>query len=264
MRVGTGRPGAYSLADGSTPLSASQVAKHLGDPEPLTRWAVEMSRKGRDPFRHRDEAADVGTAVHAAIVAYLTGHAHETLLWDAAEPVAAERAFAAWLRWWTTVAGTWTTGGRGEPVAAEWPMVSERMRLGGTMDLLARTSPVGLWVYDWKGCGARSELTGRWKPSVYRDQHVIQAALYGLLWRDSDGHGEVPNGCSIVYIPRDDGEALEVRVTDADWLDAMADAEALVPIVQRHVERSKRYAAMARPMPALEPVDMDAPVDFGP
>lgn len=257
LRVGTGRPDAYSLANGSTPLSASQVAKHLGDPEALTRWAVEMSRAGKDPFRHRDEAADVGTAVHAAILAHLQGLPYETTLWDAAEPVAAERAFAAWLRWWEAE-------DRGEPIAAEWPMMSERMRLGGTMDLILRTSPIGLWVADWKGCGARSELTGEWKRSVYRDQHVIQAALYGLLWRDSDGHGEVPNGCSIVYIPRDDGEALEVRVTGADWLDAMADAEALVPIVWRHVERSKRYAAMARPCPTLEPVDTDAPIDFGP
>lgn len=258
LRVGDGRPAdGYRLADGSRPLSASEVAKYLGDPEPLTRWAVGMSRAGKDPFRHRDEAADVGSAVHAAIVAYLLGATHETYLWDASDPVAAERAFAAWERWWTAE-------DRGELVVAEWPMLSERMGLGGTMDLMLRTSPVGLWVADWKGCGARSELTGRWKTTVYRDQHVIQAALYGLLWRDSDGRGEVPNGCSIVYIPRDDGDAVEVRVTGADWLDAMADAEALVPIVRRHLERQKACGAMARPCPALEPVDVDAPVDFGP
>lgn len=249
LRVGPGRPERYTLSDGSTPLSASQVAKHLGDTEPLTRWAVEMSRAGKDPFRHRDEAADVGTAVHAAIVAYLTGHAHETLLWDAAEPVAAERAFAAWLRWWEAE-------DRGEPVVAEHPMVSERMRLAGTLDLLVRRA-CGLWLYSWKGCGARSELTGEWKRTVYRDQHTVQEGLYGQLVREEFGPTA---GATLVYIPRDDGEVIAVDIYD--WQQAQDDAAALVPIVQRHVDRSKRYAGMARPMPTLDPVDMDAPIDF--
>lgn len=253
LRVGTGRPERYELADGSTPLSASQVAKFLGDPEPLTRWAVEMSRKGRDPFRHRDEAAGVGTAVHAAILAHLQRLPYETILWDAAEPVSAERAFAAWLRWWEAE-------DRGEPIAAEVPMVSERMRLAGTLDLLVQRT-CGLWLYSWKGCGARSELTGEWKRTVYRDQHTIQEALYGRLALAEFGPVV---GATLVYIPRDDGDAVAVDIEGDEWYSAQLDAETLVPIVRRHVERSKRYAAMARPCPTLEPVDMDAPIDFGP
>lgn len=262
MLVGTGRPeGGY----GPGFLSASQVAGFLGDPEPLTRWAVLMSRAGKDPFRHRDDAADVGTAVHAAVVAYLSGKPDPTLLWNAPDVRAAEHAFAAWVRWWTKE-------DRGRPTHAEWPMASAELRLGGTLDLAVVRADGSRWLYDWKGCESLSALTGKPKASVWKAGAILQAGLYYALW-DEVVRAQVPDrstaprghfeGASIVYLPRDTGEAVEVSVTGAEWKAAREDALALLPLVRRHLERES-WGAMARPCPELPPVELDDELEFGP
>jgi hypothetical protein len=250
--VGSGRP-----VEGYGPgfLSASQVAGFLGDPEPLTRWAVMMSRKGLDPFRHRDDAAEVGTAVHAAVVAYLSGKPDETLLWGASDQRAAEHAYAAFVRWWSAEE-------RGTVTHAEFPMVSERLRLGGTLDL-ALVRPDGRrWLIDLKGCESLSALTGKPKKSVFKTGHVLQLGLYDALWSVSvDVFGF--DGASILYLPRDTGEPVEVSVTGAEWKQAREDALALLPLVRRHLERES-WGAMARPCPELPPVELDDEITFGP
>jgi hypothetical protein len=252
--VGSGRP-----AEGYGPgfLSASQVASFLGDPEPLTRWAVLMSRSGKDPFRHRDDAAEVGTAVHAAIVAYLSGKPDETLLWGARDQRAAEHAYAAWVRWWEKE-------DRGTPTHAEWPMASESLRLGGTLDLAVVRADGSRWLYDWKGCESLSALTGKPKPSVWKAGAILQAGLYAqLAARHHEQHIGLFDGASIVYLPRDTGEAVEVSVTGAEWKQAREDALALLPLVRRHIERES-WGAMARPCPELPPIELDDEITFGP
>lgn len=248
MRIGTGRPpGGY----GKGYVSASELAGLLSDTEPLMRWSVEMSRAGKDPFRHRDEAADVGEAVHAAIVAYLSGSPWETLLWDSADIRAAEHMFHAWRMWWEAE-------DRGEPLYAEWPMVSHRLRLGGCLDLLTRRAE-GLWLIDHKGCDSHSALTGKPKRSVWKAGHALQAGAYGRLALPEFGPIA---GATIVYAPRDSGQAVAVDITGDAWQQAMDDAEALVPLVHRQRERAA-YDALARPLPELEDVE-DGPLDFGP
>lgn len=261
MIIGSGRPDSY----GPGFLSASQVAGFLGDPEGLVRWAVLMSRKGLDPFRHRDDAAEVGTAVHAAIVAYLSGKPDETLLWGAVDQRAAEHAYAAWVRWWEREP-------RGTPTHAEWPMTSERLRLGGTLDLVLVRPDGRRWLYDFKGCESLSSLTGKPKPSVWKAGHILQAGLYAALWdeavaaqapdRSTAPRGRL-SGASILYLPRDTGEAVEVSVTGAEWTQAREDALALLPLVRRHIERES-WGAMARPCPELPPVELDDEIEFGP
>jgi hypothetical protein len=259
--VGPGRP-----PEGYGPgfLSASQVASFLGDPEPLTRWAVLMSRKGLDPFRHRDEAAEVGTTVHATIVAYLSGKPDETLLWGAVDQRAAEHAYGAFVRWWERE-------DRGTVTHAEWPMTSASLRLGGTLDAVLARPDGTRWLIDFKGCSALSSLTGKPKPSVWKAGHILQAGLYGALWDEavsrSTGKPHEPRkrleGASILYLPRDTGEAVEVSVTGAEWRQAREDALALQPLVRRHLER-ETWGAMARPCPELPPVELDDEITFGP
>lgn len=254
MRVGSGRPpGGY----GKGYVSASELAGMLSDSEPLTRWAVLMSRAGKDPFRHRDEAGEVGDAMHAAIVAYMSGKPHETILWDATDQRAAEHAFHAWRVWWEAE-------DRGEPLYAEWPLASKRLRMGGTFDLLAMR-PCGLWLYDWKGCETHSALTGEPKRSVWKAGHALQAGAYGVLWRDSEHYAQFGAicGATIVYAPRDSGQTVAVDLSGAAWEMAQDDAAALVPLVRRHRER-EAYDSLARPLPELEPCEADGDLTFGP
>jgi hypothetical protein len=241
-------------------LSASQVAGFLGDSEGLVRWAVLMSRKGLDPFRHRDEAADVGTAVHAAVVAYLSGKSDPTLLWNAPDVRAAEHAFGAWVRWWEREE-------HGTVTHAEIPMTSERLRLGGTLDLVLVKPDGRLWLIDLKGCESLSALTGKPKKTVFKRGHFLQAGLYHALWRESwlDGahHARPFDGASILYLPRDTGDAVEVSVTGQDWREECEDALALLPLVRRHLGR-ETWGAMARPCPELPPVELDDELEFTP
>ena len=253
MIIGSGRPAA---GYGRGYLSASQVAGFLGDSEGLVRWAVLMSRAGKDPFRHRDDAADVGTAVHAAIVAYLSGKPDPTLLWNAPDVRAAEHAFGAFVRWWERE-------DRGTVTHAELPITSERLRLGGTLDL-ALVRPGGVrWIIDLKGCETMSALTGKPKKTVLKTGHILQLGLYAALWQEQMGLGDAFDGASILYLPRDRGEAVEVSVTGAAWEQAEADALALLPLVRRHIERES-WGAMARPCPELPPVELDDELEFGP
>lgn len=238
----------YRLADGTRPISASEVAKLLGDPEHLLRWAVHMHRHGMDPFAYRDEAAETGTAVHAAIAARLTGQAPEPHLWGCTDVRGAEHAFAAWLRWWESET-------RPTPTLIEQPIVSETYRLAGTPDLVA-----GRELYDWKGCATLSAVTGKTKRSVYRDSHALQCALYALLVADA-GH-PLPTVARIVYLPRDAGDAIEVALSGAIWTRLRREARSLLRVVRGHLERTKHIADWARPMPRPEPVDLDAPIAF--
>ena len=261
MIVGSGRPAA---GYGPGFLSASQVAGFLGDSEGLVRWAVLMSRAGKDPFRHRDDAADVGTAVHAAVVAYLTGKPDPTLLWNAPDVRAAEHADAAFVRWWEREE-------RGTVTHAEHPMVSERLRLGGTLDLVLVKPDGRLWLIDLKGCESLSALTGKPKKTVFKRGHMLQAGLYQAIWHYTEPerlfHARADlrpfDGASILYLPRDTGDAVEVSVTGQDWREECEDALALLPLVRRHLERES-WGAMARPCPELEPVELDDDLEFGP
>ena len=256
MIIGSGRPAA---GYGPGHLSASQVAAFLGDSEGLVRWAVMMSRAGKDPFRHRDEAGDVGTAVHAAIVAHLSGKPDPTLLWNAPDVRAAEHAFGAFVRWWERE-------DRGTVTHAEWPMTSPRLRLGGTLDLVLVKPDGRLWLIDLKGCESLSALTGKPKKTVFKRGHFLQAGLYQALWCEvvaKRAERRPFDGASILYLPRDTGDAVDVSVTGQDWREECEDALALLPLVRRHIER-ETWGAMARPCPELPPVELDDELGFGP
>lgn len=209
LRVGPGRPpGGYRLADGSRPLSASQVADALDTPdkrESLFRW---YSREGAHAFRIAEEARDIGSAVHAAIEAHYLGRPDPTRLWDAPDVPAAEAAYAAFERWHARTPHT--------ALLLEWPMVSERLRLAGTLDLLADFGD-GLEVVDFK---TSKRLSPR--------SMVLQCALYDLLLTE-----ELPDmpervGCRIVRVPKDGSGYREARCDGAAWQAARKASRRLV------------------------------------
>lgn len=239
LRIGTGRPhGGYFLRDGSKPLSASQIADALDAPdkrEALQRW---FALTGMHAFRIADEAKDIGSAVHAAIEAHYRGMPTDTLLWDAPDVTAAENAFAAFVEWHRRTPHT--------PLLLEWPMVSERIRLAGTLDMLADFGE-GLEVVDFK---TSKRLSPR---SMF-----VQCALYDALLTDVMPDMPARTGARIVRIPKD-GSGPRVARCDGDaWLYVR---EAACDLIRG----LRRVAAVdgIREMPLLEDVE-DGPLDFGP
>lgn len=240
LRIGTGRPpGGYRLADGTKPLSASQIADALDTPdkrEALQRW---YAREGMHAFRIAEEARDIGSAVHAAIEAHYRGLPTETALWDAPDVTAAENAFAAFLDWHTRTEHT--------PLLLEWPMVSERLRLAGTVDMLADFGD-GLEVVDFK---TSKRLSPR--------SMMLQCALYDLLLTDAMPDMPARAGARIVRIQKTGEGYRETRCDGAAWTQAREAA--------RHLVTALRAAAALdglRELPPLEPCDVDGDLAFGP
>lgn len=239
LRIGTGRPdGGYRLADGSRPLSASQVADALDKPEKreaLQRW---YAKEGFHAFRIAEEARQTGSAVHAAIEAHYRDLPHETALWDSPDVVTAEAAFAAFLDWRARTTHT--------PLLLEWPIVSERLRLAGTLDMLAVFD--GPEIVDFK---TSKRLSPR--------SMVLQCAIYDALISDALPDMPVRVGCRIVRLPKDGSGPRESRCDGDAWTCAQG---AAVDILRAF----RRIAAVdgLRELPALEPVDVDAPITFEP
>jgi hypothetical protein len=238
LRIGTGRPdGGYRLADGSRPLSASQVADALDKPgkrEALQRW---YAKEGFHAFRIAEEARQTGSAVHAAIEAHYRDLPHETALWDSPDVVTAEAAFAAFLDWRQRTAHT--------PLLIEWPIVSERLRLAGTLDMLAIFD--GPEIVDWK-------TSKRMSPRSM----VLQCAIYDLLVTDAMPDMPPTVGCRIVRLGKDVSGYRELRCDGEPWHSARAAAQQLVFALTA-------IAAVdgLRELPPLDDVDIDSPIDFG-
>ena len=114
------------------------------------RWATTHSEE--EIRVARDRSLSVGTAVHAAIESAIHGsdnpERHLALASDEYRKEA-DRAFRSWLTWRASEDGArWTFLG------TELPLVSEKGRYGGTLDVLARDELTGeLCVGDWKTSG---------------------------------------------------------------------------------------------------------------
>jgi hypothetical protein len=239
MRVGAGRPAdGYRLSDGSRPLSASQIADALDTPdkrEALQRW---YARQGLHAFRIAEEARQVGSAVHAAIERHYLGLPPEPALWDSPDQTAADTAFAAFLDWHARTTHT--------PLLLEWPLVSEKHRLAGTLDMMAIFD--GPEIVDMK---TSKRLSPR---SMF-----LQTAVYDLLIT-----AELPDmpprvGARIVRLPKDGTGYRETRCDGAAWAATQRAALSLVGALN-----AISAVDSLRELPALEPIDVDAAVDFGP
>ena len=175
----------YKHSDGKrVPGVTTIIGGNLGwKTRGLMYWAVNEVKKGNDPFKVRDQAADIGTITHALIEGHLTGEVMiDELEYAPKDFEKAEGAFMAYLEW----------ENKHEPVvvATEVPLVSDEYRYGGTLDLVAKIDGV-LTLVDFKTSKA-----------MYPD-HIIQLAAYQELWREThDGEVLAP---SLLRISKDDG-----------------------------------------------------------
>ena len=199
----------------------------------MQRW---YAYQGKHAFRVAEEARQVGSAVHAAIERHYIGQPDPTCLWDSPDHIAAESAYAAFERWHTVTPHT--------PLLIEWPIVSERLRLAGTLDLLAVFD--GPEIVDYK---TSKRLSPR--------SMVLQCAVYDLLV--SEELPDMPErvGCRIVRLPKDGTGYRETRCDGAAWRDACRAARMLVEAMQAIAAVDR-----LRECPELEPVDDEAPIDF--
>lgn len=165
----------YRLADGRRVSGVTTVIKQIGwNAEPLKWWAFRAGQQHPDlssPYEVVDQAADIGTAVHAGIEQALHGLPDDDVQTFVAGELEGDeqvekalKALGGFFQWRDMVSL--------EPVEQEVSLVSETYEYGGTLDLVARVGGK-LALVDWKTSGG-----------IYRET-LIQLAAYGELWDEN-------------------------------------------------------------------------------
>lgn len=181
----------YPLADGTKAKGVTTILENLGwKGRGLVWWAFRLGQAHPDlksPYEPVEEAASIGTVVHRAVELLLHGlpeaeaerHIRDNLTGEAVDQ--AENALLAFYQW--------RDGSRFEVTDTEVPLVSERYRYGGTLDIAAKVH------------GNRALIDIKTAADIYKDTWV-QLAAYEQLWNEN--HPEDP--IKAVYALRFDKE----------------------------------------------------------
>jgi hypothetical protein len=155
----------------------------------LLRWAWQMGKDGKELDAVRQGAADIGTVAHALCEAHLRG-----MELDASNitPEALSKAETGFLRF----LDFWDREGL-KVLATELVMVSEKMQVGGTMDVLAQRPDGRLVVVDLKT-----------SKGIY-DEMLVQVATYAAM--HEEGSRQTVDEVYIVRIGKEDADDLEIR-----------------------------------------------------
>ena len=182
----------YKLADGTRVPGATTITGLLNKPH-LVRWANKLGLEGIDSSKYTDEAAAVGTLAHALVQAHLQGETLDTTMFSPTQVDMAENAVLSYLEW--------EKRHKIEPLICEVPMVSEKLRYGGTVDCYCRLDGVPTLI-DFK--------TGK---AIY-DEYFVQVSGYKNLLLE---HGCPVERVQILRIGRDETEGFEERaITSTD------------------------------------------------
>lgn len=182
----------YKLADGTRVPGATTITGLLNKPH-LVRWANKLGLEGIDSSKYTDEAAAVGTLAHALVQAHLQGETLDTTMFSPTQVDLAENAVLSYLEW--------EKRHKIEPLICEVPMVSEKLRYGGTVDCYCRLDGIPTLI-DFK--------TGK---AIY-DEYFVQTAAYKELLLE---HGYLVERVQILRIGRDETEGFEERaITSTD------------------------------------------------
>lgn len=181
---GSGRPSKYVLSDGTPVVGVTTVLGRFKECGALLQWAFKVGQSGAaNLYDKRDEAADVGTLIHALIEADIHGREAPSI-----PPQHADKC-ASGMRAWQA----WRDGRAMEIVATEVPLVSERHRFGGTLDAIGRDHN-GLCLLDWKSSNG-----------IYPD-YALQLAAYRLLWEENHPDQPIVGGFHLARFSKEHGD----------------------------------------------------------
>jgi hypothetical protein len=180
----------YKNARGERVPGVTTVLGMLNKPA-LLPWAWDLGRQGIDLEAARRKPADVGTIAHALCEAHLRGMELDTSNVTPEMLARAETAFLKFLQFWDAQHYV--------VLRTEYEMVSERLQVGGRLDILAtkNADPRELVLVDLKS-----------SKGIY-DEMLVQAAVYAAMWEECQG--QYVDDVYIVRIGKDDADDLEVR-----------------------------------------------------
>ncbi len=153
----------YILSDGTETVGASTIAGINKPVDPLRGWAARLAREGKDWRKERDMTADVGHLAHFMIECHLAGEEMDLSEYSDDDIHTAQLAFEKFMNYWTK--------NDVQIVASELILVSDKLRYGGTLDLLG-IQDEDLILFDWKT-----------SKQIY-DSHLMQAVGYKKLFEN--------------------------------------------------------------------------------
>lgn len=225
----------YRAADGKRVPSVTTVIGVIAKPY-LVAWGNKLGLQGINSTEFVNEAAGAGTIAHAAIEAAFKGVPMDPALiaeFSDEERAAGRIAWANFKKWRATH--------EVEPIFLERQVVSETMRVGGTVDLYARVD------------GRRCVVDFKTSERVY-ESHLVQLAAYRALLEET---GHEVDEVRVVLVPREplvlDYEGERVVTDTRHELDVFRAARGLYE-AQRLMEAKQRQNRKAEKEQRLQAV----------
>lgn len=185
----------YFLASGEEVQGATTILGVIAKPA-LINWANRQGLAGIDTARKVDDLADIGTLAHSMIHAHIQKGAADFSDYTPNQRDRAENAVLSYF--------AWEQGKTLETKVSEVPLVSEKLRYGGTP--------------DWYGLldGVPTLLDFKTSKGIFVD-HLYQLGAYWNLLVEA-GHPVAE--ARILRVGRAANEGFEERVVPADKLPA--------------------------------------------
>ena len=182
----------YKNSKGEKIVGVTTALGMLAKPA-LIPWAYKRGLEGVELYESRDKAANVGTIVHARIMAYYKGYEIDNSnisaeVWQMTE--ASMKSFYEWAKPRDV-----------KPIMIEEPMVSEIYQYGGTFDIYG--------VMD----GELTLLDFKSGSGLY-DEHFIQLAAYAQLIKETELHKI--EKIVILNIPKTKDDSFTLKSISAD------------------------------------------------
>lgn len=178
----------YKNKAGDRVPSVTTILGILNKPA-LIDWAWKCGLEGLDYKAVRDNAGDIGTLAHYLILCDIKGEKPDTSEYSPADVNKAETCLLKYWEWRKTTPI--------KPLLAEYSLVSEQYKYGGTLDLFGQREDTKEFVLvDFK--------TGK---AIY-NEYFYQLAAYETLLAEN-GHSW--DKTMVLRIGRDEAEGFEVR-----------------------------------------------------
>lgn len=178
----------YKLADGTRVPGVTTVLGILAKPA-LISWANRMGLQGIDTTKYVDAAANAGTCCHAMIEAHLKGEEFDESEYDSTAIDIASNGYLKYL--------DWEKANVLESIESELPLVSERYKFGGTIDMYCTLNGIPTLV-DFK-----TNQTG-----IYDEMMHQTAGAYRLLLEEN---GRPVRKVIIIRVGKTEADDIEVR-----------------------------------------------------
>jgi len=160
----------------------------------LIPWAYKRGKDGLELYESRDKAANIGTIIHARIMAYYLGYEIDNYNISPEVWKLSNNSMKSFF--------DWAQPRNVKPKLIETPLISEKHQYGGTPDVYGEMDK-RLTLLDFK--------TGS---GIY-PEHFLQLAAYSQLLNEN---GYKHEKIIILNIPKSEGDSFQVQQVSADNL----------------------------------------------